>query len=397
MPAPRFASALSVASRSEDALLEVVAGLEAGLDGARPDLALAFVSHHHGSAIEDLGPRLARALKTPLVIGCTGESIVGGTREIEKGPALSAFAAVMPGTRLRPFATLAAAEDETTLRFEGLPEVEDPARASILVLADPFAFPAAEFLEIVNDKFAGVPAMGGMASGGSGPGQNLLFTQQGVFEGGAVGVVIEGDVEVRPVVSQGCRPVGKPFVITGARENFVLKLGGRPALEVLVEVAKGLSPADQKLLERGPFLGLAVDPTKSAFERGDFLVRGIMGLEQGERAIVVADGSIRSGLTVQFLVRDAGTAGEDLAQLVHARGGSAADPRELGALFFTCNGRGTRMFGRPDHDVSCVLGAFGAPVPAAGFFAAGEIGPVAGRNFLHGFTASVAVLGQRRT
>ncbi|MBL8860950.1 MAG: FIST C-terminal domain-containing protein [Planctomycetes bacterium] len=395
MPVPRFASALSVSSRSDDAFREVVAGLSEGLAGARPDLVLAFVSHHHGSAIDDLGPRLAQALGTRVVIGCTGESIVGSTREVENGPALSAFAGCLPETIVRPFATTAEAEGETTLRFEGMPEVHDPARASILVLADPYTFPAGEFLEILNDKLAGVPAMGGMASGGSGPGQNLLFTQDGVVEGGAVGVVLEGEIEIRPVVSQGCRPVGKPFVITGTRENAVLKLGGRPALEVLVEVAKGLTPAEQKLLERGPFLGLAVDARKSTFERGDFLVRGILGLEQEERAIVVADGSIRNGMTVQFLVRDAGTAGEDLGHLVRERGGSATDPREMGALLFTCNGRGARMFGRPDHDVGCVLSAFGAPIPVAGFFAAGEIGPVGGQNFLHGFTASVAVLGRR--
>jgi len=395
MSAPRFASALSVSSNSDLAFTEVVAGIVKGLDGARPDLVAVFVSHHHGSAIEDLGPRIARALGSPVVIGCTGEGIVGNTREVENGPALSAFAAVMPETVVRPFAITAEAEGETTLRFEGFPEVLNKSRASILVLADPYSFPAAEFLEIVNDKLAGVPAMGGMASGGSGPGQNLLFTQDGVVEGGAVGVVLEGAVEIRPVVSQGCRPVGKPFVITNARENSVVKLSGRPALEVLVEVAKGLTPADQKLLERGPFLGLAIDARKSTFERGDFLVRGILGLEQEERAIVVADGSIRNGMSVQFLVRDPSTAGEDLKQIVQQRGGSAQKPSEIGALMFTCNGRGARMFGRPDHDIGCVLDGFGAVVPAAGFFAAGEIGPVGGRNFLHGFTASVAVLGRR--
>ncbi len=395
MSDPRFASALSVSAKSDVAFREVVDGLKSELAGRRPDLVAVFVSHHHGSAIEDLGPRIARELSAAAVIGCTGESIVGGTREVENGPALAAWAAVMPGTVVRPYAVVAEAEGETTLRFEGMPEVHDPARASILVLADPYTFPAAEFLEILNEKLAGVPAMGGMASGGSGPGQNLLFTQDGIVEGGAVGVVLEGDVEIRPVVSQGCRPVGKPFVITATRENFILKLGGKPALEVLVEVAKGLTPADQKLLQSGPFLGLAIDARKSTFERGDFLVRGIMGLEQEDSAIVVADSTIRNGMTVQFLVRDPRTAGEDLQHIVQERGGSAGDPSAIGALLFTCNGRGARMFGKPDHDIACVQGGFGAAIPAAGFFAAGEIGPVGGRNFLHGFTASVAVFGAR--
>ncbi len=395
MSAPRFASALSVAPTAEVAFGEVVEALKSALGGRRPDLVAVFVSHHHGSAIEDLGPRLAKELAAGTLIGCTGESIVGGTREIENGPALSVFAAVMPNTIVRPYVVTAEAEGETTLRFEGMPEVQDPARASVLVLAEPYTFPAAEFLEILNDKLEGVPVMGGMASGGSGPGQNLLFTQNGVVESGAIGVVLEGDVEMRSVVSQGCRPVGKPLVITATRDNFILKLGGRPALEVLVEIAKGLSPEDQKLLQSGPFLGLAIDATKSKFDRSDFLVRGIMGLEQEDSAIVVADGTIRNGMTVQFLVRDPRTAGEDLQQIVHDRAGGATDPQATGAIVFTCNGRGARMFGKPDHDIGCVQLGLGTTVPAAGFFAAGEIGPVGGKNFLHGFTASVAVFVQR--
>jgi small ligand-binding sensory domain FIST len=395
MSAPRFASALSVAPKSAVAFREVVDAVKLGLGGARPDFVAAFVSHHHGSAIEDLGQRLARELDARALIGCTGESIVGGTREVENGPALAVWAAVLPGTVVRPYAVTAEAESDTTLRFEGMPEVHDPSRASMLVLAEPYTFPAAEFLEIINDKMAGVPVIGGMASGGSGPGQNLLFTQDGIVESGAIGVVLEGDIEIRSVVSQGCRPVGKPFVITGTRENFILKLGGKPALEVLVEVAKGLTPADQKLLQSGPFLGLAIDARKSKFERGDFLVRGIMGLEQADSAIVVADGSIRNGMTVQFLVLDPLTAGEDLEQMVHEHGVAVGDHASVGAILFTCNGRGARMFGKPDHDIGCVQTGLGTVVPAAGFFAAGEIGPVGGRNFLHGFTASVAVFAER--
>jgi small ligand-binding sensory domain FIST len=225
-----------------------------------------------------------------------------------------------------------------------------------------------------------------------------LFTQNGIVESGAIGVVLEGDVESRSIVSQGCRPVGKPLVITATRDNFILKLGGKPALEVLVEIAKGLSPEDQKLLQSGPFLGLAIDATKSKFDRSDFLVRGIMGLEQEDSAIVVADGTIRNGMTVQFLVRDPRTAGEDLQQLVHERAGATSDPQAkgtTGAILFTCNGRGARMFGKPDHDIGCVQLGLGTTVPAAGFFAAGEIGPVGDTSFVHGQTVSMAFLRPR--
>jgi small ligand-binding sensory domain FIST len=144
-------------------------------------------------------------------------------------------------------------------------------------------------------------------------------------------------------------------------------------------------------------VGLAIDPTRTRFERGDFLVRGIMGLNQRDRAIAVAD-FVRRGQTVQLLVRDAESAGEDLRCLIASRSGGALRPEErsaAGALIFSCNGRGSRMFSVPDHDVGCVREGLAADLPLAGFFAAGEIGPIGRRNFLHGFTASVALFRQR--
>jgi small ligand-binding sensory domain FIST len=237
-------------------------------------------------------------------------------------------------------------------------------------------------------------AIGGMASGGPGPGQNLLITEEGVVDSGAIGVAIEGDVEIRPIVSQGCRPVGKPYVITACRDQLLQKLGGREALEVLVDLLHDLSPDDQRLLRRGPFIGLAVDARKSTFERGDFLVRGIVGLDKDTQAIAVADRSMRVGQTMQFLVRDAASAGEDLTHLVEAEARAGTD-HDAGALVFSCNGRGKRMFHKDDHDISCIRGGYKGELPAAGFFAAGEIGPIGGRNFLHGFTASVALFRAR--
>ena len=190
----------------------------------------------------------------------------------------------------------------------------------------------------------------------------------------------------------------KPWVITDCERNLIKKLGGRPALEVLLETLNELARAEPRPKQNMPFIGLAIDPTRTQFERGDFLVRGIMALNQRDRAVAVAD-FVRRGQTVQLLVRDAASAGEDLSSLIATSGGGTlhtADSGSTGALLFSCNGRGTRMFGKPDHDASCVRNGLKADVPLAGFFAAGEIGPVGGRNFLHGFTASVALFRQRR-
>lgn len=397
MESTRFASALSTDSDAKRAENEVLTNLEAALEGRKPDFLVAFVSHHYGTALEGLGKRLQARSGASLLIGCTGESIVGGQREIERGPALSVWAASAPAMQVRPFGVRPHHTPEGELGFDHLPPVEAADQASILLLADPYTFPMTQYLEQINQQFPGVPAVGGMASGGRGPGQNFLFMDDELLPGGALGVVIEGGIEVRSVVSQGCRPVGKPWVITNCKDNLVLKLGGRPAVQALAETLKQVSEQDRALLQRGPFIGLAVDANKPTFERGDFLVRGITGLQPPKGAIAVSDESMRNGQTIQFLVRDAESAGEDLQQLVRDTIGTV-DPLErdrTGALLFSCNGRGSRMFPTADHDIRCVQSALDTEIPAAGFFANGEIGPIGGRNFLHGQTASLAIFRAR--
>jgi small ligand-binding sensory domain FIST len=397
-PSPRFAGALSTLASTEKAEDQVAQRLAEDLQGARPDLLAVFVSHHHGAEIEGLGPRLAERTGAAVLLGCTGESIIGSGREVEHEPALAAWGAALPGTRVSPFHVTAEPGPDDRAVFSALPDVRDPARASLLMVADPFSFPMDEYLQRLNEQLPGVPAVGGMASGGMGPGQNLLFDARGLVGEGALGVVLEGGIEVRSVVSQGCRPIGRPWVVTACQGHLVQRLGGKPALEVLMETVQGLPDPDRDLFQRAPFVGLAIDPTKSAFDRGDFLVRGIVGLQPQERSIAIAD-LPRRGMTVQFLVRDAASAGDDLEALMRSQGGGAlpADggAASAGALLFSCNGRGSRMFETPDHDVRRVRAGLAAEVPVAGFFAMGEIGPVGGRNFLHGFTASVAVFRPR--
>jgi small ligand-binding sensory domain FIST len=396
MEAPLFASALSTRAEFEPALDEVVSALRSGLAGRKPDLAVVFVSHHHGTAIERLGPRIASETGARVVIGCTGEGILGTTREIERGAAISLFGGTMPGTELRPFVVQARQLDEGRITFSSMPDVQDAQRACVVLLADPFTFPAGEYLEVLQAAHPGLPVVGGMASGGTGPGQNFLVTGDGVVESGAIGLVVEGDIEVRSVVSQGCRPVGKPWVITACKDNLIQKLGGKTAVQVLMETLQSVPESDRDLLQHRPFLGLAVDPTKSTFSRADFIVRMLVGIEPQHGAIGVGEGNLRLGQTVQFLVRDAASAGEDLVALMRERVGTEATGAPAqGALVFSCNGRGTRMFAKPDHDIGCIQSAFAAPIPASGFFAMGEIGPIGGRNFLHGFTASVAVFRRR--
>jgi small ligand-binding sensory domain FIST len=262
----------------------------------------------------------------------------------------------------------------------GWPDLEG-VPPTLLLLADPFTFPLDAFLRRLDDDRPGLRIVGGVASASMRPGGNRIVLDGDVRESGAVGVFLDG-VDVRPVVSQGCRPIGQPFVVTRAQQNLIEELGGLAALERLRELAEGLDDNDRELVRNGLHLGVVVDEHQPSFGRGDFLIRNIVGADRANGALAVAD-QVSVGQTVQFQVRDATAADEDLRLLL-------ADAQAAAALVFTCNGRGQHLFGVPHHDAGVVAELLG-PIPAAGAFCAGEIGPIGGRNFLHGFTASLAL------
>jgi small ligand-binding sensory domain FIST len=265
---------------------------------------------------------------------------------------------------------------------------EWPAGSFLLLLGDPFSFPTDHFLERLNEDRPGVPVAGGMASGAAEPGENRLFFGREAIAEGAVAALISGPVRLRTVVSQGCRPIGKPYVVTKAERNVIQQLGGRPALLQLKELFDTLPTREQRLVQRALHVGRVTSEYRDRFEQGDFLVRNVIGIDPQHGAIAVGD-YLRPGQTVQFHVRDQEAADAELRQLlVQAR---AASPGPVGGLLFTCNGRGTRMFSEPAHDAGCIAEYFG-PLPLAGFFAQGEIGPIGQQNFTHGFTASVALI-----
>jgi small ligand-binding sensory domain FIST len=314
--------------------------------------------------------------------------VLAGDREYETGPAVAVWLARLPGAEIVPLA-LEYSQSVDGGMFIGWPErLEDdwPADATLLLLADPFSFPVDRLIARLADDHPGVPIIGGMASGGYSPGTNALVVDQRSYDSGAVGVVI-GGAKIRPVVSQGCRPIGRPLVITKAEENLIVELGGRPALERLREVYAELGPADRELVKTSLHVGRAASEYTDQFRRGDFLVRNVLGADPDMGVLAIGD-AVRVGQTVQFHVRDAGTAHEDLVELLGRDEVAGSNP--AGALVFTCNGRGSRLFADPHHDARCIAESLG-PIPTAGFFAQGEIGPIGRRNCLHGFTASIAL------
>ena len=377
-----FASALSQHPIATQAVGEAAGEILERLGGEGCDLAVCFASTHHVGAFEDIGPALRNILEPQVLVGGTAVAVAGGAHEIEENPALTVFAARLDGAALTPV-TLRVQETPDGAALTGWPSLGDRPPASLLLFADPFTFPVDAFLQRVNRDLPGLQIIGGLASSAGSPGGNRLVLDDRVVDEGAVGVFVDGgSIEVRTLVSQGCRPIGRPYVVTRAEQNLIEELGGKPAIERLQELAGAASEEERELLRGGLHVGLVVDEHKAEFGRGDFLVRNLLGADESSGALAVGE-QVSVGQTVQFHVRDAGAADEDLREMLT---GVDADA----ALLFTCNGRGRHLFTVPDHDAGMVENLLG-PIPLAGAFCAGEIGPVGGRNFLHGFTASLAL------
>jgi small ligand-binding sensory domain FIST len=361
----------------------------ASLDGAAPDLVCLFVAPQFESEQRAILELVAHRTGGAAILGCSAGGVIGGAIEVEDAPAVSMWAAKLPGASLRPFRLTFEREDDHAI-IEGLEEMppagENP---TLLLFADGYSFPADLLLDHLNEKAPGLPVVGGMASGGLEAGRNALFLDDQILHDGAIGAMLTGPIATRAFVSQGCRPVGRTYAVTRSEQNVIFELGGEPALRRVEELFAVASPRDQLLMRRGLHVGQAISELKPELLRGDFLIRNVVGIDQDSGAIAIAD-MVEVGQTVQFQVRDAESAREDLKVALEQE--RAADERPVaGVLLFSCNGRGQAMFGQPSHDIGAVKRAFGN-VPVAGFFAAGEFGPVGDRNFVHGFTASMLVV-----
>ena len=374
-----FASALSEHPLATQAVGETVGSILEQLDGP-PDLVTLFVTAPHRGALEDIARAVRQLLNPRVLVGATAVSVVGGAREVEGDPGVALFAARF-GVEIEPIRLEAFAAPDGQFMIAGGNGLAD-GRGTLLLLADPFSFPVTEVIEHLADAVPDITIIGGMASAAAQAGGNVLLLDDERFTDGAVGVLLPPTVPVRTVVSQGCRPIGQPMVVTRSERNMIYELAGQPALDRLMTQIDALDPDTRSLAARGLHLGIVIDESRDHFGPGDFLVRAVMGADREARAVAVGD-AVEVGRTVQFQVRDAASADDDLAALL-------ADATGRGALLFTCNGRGTQLFGAPHHDAAAVAEAIGGGA-VAGMFCAGELGPVGGRTFLHGFTASVAI------
>lgn len=385
----RFVSAVSRSSDTEAAARDLVDEIRGKLGGVTPDLACLFFSSHHLSRVDVLAETIAESLQARVCVGCSGEGVIAGAEELETAPAVTLWTACLPGVTLNPV-RLSFSPTQDQFSLVGWPEA-DGIDSTFLLFADPFTTPMQDVLSLMEERYPGTAALGGLSGGGQDAGENRLVLGRQVFENGLVGVRISGPVEVRPVISQGCRPIGERYVVTKAEHNLVHELGGTSALERLQNVFESLGGDDRRRAHRALHIGIVIDEHRDRFERGDFLVRNLVGADQATGAVAIGD-VVQEGQTVQFHLRDAKSASEDLSLLLAADRASHRNP-PLGALVFSCCGRGQGLFGRPHHDSGILAERLGG-IPVAGFFAQGEIGPVGGRNFLHGYTASMALFAE---
>ena len=383
----RFGDGLAVGSDLTAAAESAVTQALAPLHGQRPDLLCMFVCGDDPDAVESAGTRAMELAGAGTTLACSAGGVIGAGRGVEAQPAISVFAACLPGVRRTPL-HLELVRTPDGAAVIGMPDRNEDDAVAVL-LADPYTFPIGAFVQRSNDDLTGLPLIGGVASGPRGGQSARLFLDGHSVPTGAVGVVLGGPVAAVPVVSQGCRPFGPPMIVTKAEGNVLLELAGTPALTKLEQIVAELPPEERQAVARGLHIGVAMDEYVEEHERGDFLIRGVMGADSKRGAIAIAE-VVEVGRTVRFQVRDASAADDDLKESFsrfRAENGPVG-----GALLFSCNGRGKTMFPSADHDVLAVRAGLDT-TGVAGFFAAGEIGPVAGRNHLHGFTASILVFG----
>jgi len=361
--------------------------------GVSADLALFFASTDYTPHLEAMVRRVQSATGATVVAGCSGQGIIGPEREIETEPAVSLMTLPLPGASLRGChisqEQLQQAGDDVHSwhRLTGVPPEDANAW---LMFADPFRLDCEALLGSFSGAYPGLPIIGGLASGAPSQHVTYVFLNGEVYDHGAVAVALGGDYTVKTVVSQGCDPIGEPWIITAANGSIVESISQRPAYEVLVETVRALPQDTQERASRNLLVGLAMDEYKDTFGRGDFLIRGLTGADPKSGAIAIG-AYPRVGQTVQFQIRDATAADEDLRQLLGTAREELGSTKPVGALLCSCNGRGQGLFGFPDHDARTVAQQLG-PVPLAGFFCNGEIGPVGKDIFLHGFTASLALI-----
>ena len=384
----KWSSAVSQKPSLDDAVAECAEEVYSDAD-----LTIVFLSAHHAAEQDRLPELLERRLGSAPTIGCSAAGVIGAGHEVENSPGLAVTTALLPGAMAVPFHV----EDEDIPDGDAPPEAweslvgtRSSSEPGFILLTDPFSISAERLVEGLDYAFPSSSKVGGMASGASGPGKNALYAGNQVHSSGAVGVALHGNIKVDTIVAQGCRPIGEPMQVTACDRNILHELDGQKSLEVLGGVFRSLNERDQQLARHSLFLGVVMDPLNEDPQLGDFLIRNLVGADHKQGILSVSE-MLREGQTVQFHLRDAETSALDLNAMLSRYAAETPLYEETGALLFSCLGRGSHLYGRPDHDTDMFRERVNT-MPLTGFFCNGEIGPVGGSTFIHGYTSSFAIL-----
>lgn len=365
--------------------------LQAELAGHRPDLVWVFVSPAFASAYEVIFDILYDVFNGAQIVGCSGGGVLAAGSEVEHHePALGAMAAVLPGveTTVRHLETPEFPEPDDIAgwhRYLGV--APDPSLAFIL-MPDPFTCDVERLIDGLDRAYPNAPKVGGLVSGGRQAGDHALYVGDARRNRGVVVVALRGAIRVTTVVAQGCRPVGEPMLVTKCQDNLIMELNQERPANVLRSVADSVPKS--VLSRHGFFLGIEMRDQRE-YSPGDFLIRNLLGIDKATGGLVVG-AVVRQFQAVQFHVFDRQAAAMDLASQLERQAG--LDGEASAALLFSCLGRGQGLFNEPDHDSGLIQRYLGVQ-GLAGFFCNGEIGPVGGRTFLHGYTSAIAVFRSR--
>ena len=392
----RWSSAVSDSPSFSEAVNQASAQILDSLDGQNPDLAIVFISSHHAPSYFTAPEVLAEALGAKVLIGCSAAGVIGGGQEVELRPGIAISAAILPGVEITPFhinQDELPSPDAAPGDWYSLLGIQPDDCPAIMLLPDPYTLRSDHLLAGLDFAFPDAVKIGGLASGGGRPGTNALFINEKSASSGAVGVAFTGDLAVETVVAQGCRPIGEPLVVTESEINVISKLGDQTPLEVLRDLFDTVETRDKRLIRRSLQIGIIMDRLAQDRSEGEFLIRNVLGADEEDGTLAVGE-LVQEGQVVQFFVRDAQAADEDLRMMLEEYIDSLDDGDVLAsALLFSCLGRGQYLYGAPDHDTNMFTDMV-ADIPIAGFFSNGEIGPIGDQTFLHGYSASFALFKQ---
>jgi small ligand-binding sensory domain FIST len=376
---------------NEDGLADWARRLRARLPAKEISLGLVFLSPKFFPYAEQVLEILRLHAQIPLLAGCSGGGLVANAEEIEGAGGLVLALYSLPGAKLK--AVRFTQEQVESAEGDNFWPVETGVAPKDvngwLAFVDSFHLDAEGWLRTWNENYSALPVYGGLASGNFPEPLAQVYLDGKVFEDGGVAIAVGGDVALAGVISQGCTPIGEAWTLTRVEQNLIRHIGNRPAYEVLSDTVQKLSPEEQRKAQGNLHIGLVVNEYLEEFHRGDFLVRNLLGGDPNSGVLVVGT-MPRMGQTIQFQRRDAASASEEMNEMLALEKSKLAGAEIYGGCLFCCNGRGKNLFGRPSHDSKLVQAHFG-PTGLAGFFCNGELGPVGEKNFVHGFTASLAL------